>query len=67
MNISSATQFPLPANVQRGKSNPPQSAEKATASIDDASLQPKIVDLRNVSINEINELIRSGVVGLLEA
>ena len=52
------------ASVQGGNKIPGTSASEKTDSSKDVSYQPKTVDMRNVSFNEINQLIKSGVLGL---
>ncbi|NOX75389.1 MAG: hypothetical protein GXP17_01930 [Gammaproteobacteria bacterium] len=66
MNISNVGQTISPGIPQSGKNIPPQTVNKAIDSIGDTNSPPKTVDMRNVSLNEINTLIRSGVEGLLD-
>jgi len=66
MNISSAGQIFSLEHVSSRKDVSSQAATQVPDAITDIIPPPRNVDLRNVSINEINELIRSGVEGLLE-
>lgn len=66
MDISNIGQTLPASSVQSGKNVPHQAVLKATDSIDETSSPYRTVDMRNVSLNEINELIRSGVDGLLD-
>jgi len=66
MNISKIGQlYPLP-NVQNGKSAPNQAVTKAADSAEQLPSPGKKIDMSNVSLNEINALIKSGVEGLLD-
>jgi len=66
MNISSmGMNFPV-QNIQSGNNTPSKIASAASDSNIQSTHQSKAVDMRNVSLNEINALIRSGVDGLLD-
>jgi len=66
MDISNIGQNISSASVPIGKNLPPQTANQITASNGGTESPPRRVDMRNVSLNEINELIKSGVDGLLD-
>jgi len=66
MNISNMkTNLPV-QNIQSGSNTPSKTADVTRDSNGQATQQPRVVDMKNISLNEINELIRSGVDGLLE-
>lgn len=52
------------ASVQGGHKIPRTSASEKNDSSKDVSYKPQTVDMRNVSLNEVNKLIKSGVMGL---
>lgn len=66
MDISDIGQFLPPASVQGGKKVPPQPVEQVAVSGEKTVSPARRVDMRNVSLDEINELIRAGVDGLLD-
>jgi hypothetical protein len=65
MNISNVGQILPTPSMQNGKNVPHQTISKSVSS-DESSVLYKTVDMRNVSLSEINQLIRSGVDGLLD-
>lgn len=65
MNISNIGSGFAAASMASGKSLPPQELPKADISAD-KNRSSGTVDMRNVSLNEINALIKSGVDGLLD-
>jgi hypothetical protein len=66
MNISNIGQNISAVSVKSGNNIPRTTASETTDLSKDTSSQPKTIDMRNVSLNEINKLIRSGVDGLLD-
>ena len=67
MNITKVGPMPPLTNVQNARSVPNEAATKATDSAAELLSPPgKTVDMSNVSLNEINELIKSGAEGLLD-
>ena len=66
MNISNIGQTIATISTQIGKSIPSQPEKIIDSSFQDESSTPRTIDMRNVSVNEINELIKSGVEGLLD-
>lgn len=66
MSISNVGQTSPISSVQSGKNPPHQAVSKATDSAAEVSPASRTVDMRNVSLNEINALIKSGVEGLLD-
>jgi len=72
MKISNVTQNYFPVNYDvsniqnKNKSASIQAASKVSNSTENTNSEPRTVDMRNVSLNEINELIKSGVDGLLD-
>lgn len=52
--------------VQNGNFLPKSEAVQANSQVAESSSQPRKVDMKNISLNEINELIKSGVDGLLD-
>jgi len=66
VNISNIGQTIATISTQIGKSIPSQPEKIIDSSFHDESSTPRTIDMRNVSVNEINELIKSGVEGLLD-
>lgn len=65
MNISNIGSSFAAARVASGKTFPSQERAKVSVAAD-KSQSTETVDMRNVSLNEINALIKSGVDGLLD-
>ncbi len=66
MNISNIGQIFPPSGVQNGEDVSQKADFKANDSIDEPGSASKTVDMRNVSLNEVNQLIRSGTDELLQ-
>lgn len=68
MSISTIGQNASILNVQNERNLNLESkpASEITDTTDNAKSQPRQIDFRNISLNEVNELIKSGVEGLLE-
>lgn len=66
MNISNIGQAISSETTQSGKDIPPRTINRMASSTDDTRSSSRAVDMSNVSLNEINSLIRSGVDGLLD-
>jgi len=66
MNISNIGQTISSASVLIGKNIPSQTVNQITTSNGSTELPSRKIDMRNVSLNEINELIKLGVDGLLD-
>ena len=65
MNISNVGQNLPTSSVQSSKNVPHQTISKPV-STEKSSLLYQTVDMRNVSLNEINQLIKNGEEGLLD-
>jgi len=66
MNVTSIGQYLPTANTQSGKNVAAQAPRNISPSNENQQSIPRKVDMRNISLNEINELIRAGVDGLLD-
>ena len=69
MDISNIGQYLPSTSVQSGKSEPVQPANKAIQAgeaTEEVKVPRRKVDMRNISLNEINELIKGGEHVLLE-
>jgi len=66
MDILGAGQYLPTFNIQNGKNLPSQAVSQTTIAENDTRPPVKKVDMCNISLNEVNELIRSGVEGLLD-
>jgi hypothetical protein len=66
MNISNVGQSFAAANLQSIKPVAPSAFNKESNAGASEPAAPRAVDMRNISLNEINELIKAGVDGLLD-
>jgi hypothetical protein len=66
MNISKVVHAVATKSNQSSEKASLKSINKVTVNDNCDSTPPKVVNMRNVSLNEINELIKSGVDGLLD-
>jgi hypothetical protein len=66
MNISNVRQNYAATTVQGGNVSPTSNVVEASRPVNEPGSQSRTVDMRNVSLNEINELIKSGVDELLD-
>ncbi len=67
MNISSIGQNLPITSVQNGKKLLSESVNQISTSSKNIEISAKKIDMRNISINELNELIKSGVDSLLDS
>jgi len=66
MNITSTGQYLPVSNTQSDNKVASPTSNSASISRENQQSIPKKVDMRNISLNEVNELIRAGVDGLLD-
>lgn len=66
MNVSSIGQYLAYSSKCSGKTNPQTTVFTIEDSAETPNNEKRTVDMRNVSVNEINELIKAGVDGLLD-
>ena len=66
MHISTIRQNISAQNVQSGKSSPHHTGNNQISSDGNVASSSKTIDMRSVSVNEINQLIKAGVDGLLD-
>lgn len=66
MKISNTNLSAIPAASSVAHIKPENSTNQKLASTSNDSAQPKTIDMRNISLNEINTLIKAGVDGLLD-